>query len=64
MSSYAILPIGDTGTVINVVEWDGDTNKWNPPEGFQAIPSDVAGIGWTYDAVTKSFTAPEQITTP
>lgn len=32
--SYAIV---NAGVVVNVVEWDGDTAIWSPPEGTEAV---------------------------
>ena len=29
-----------TNCVVNAVVWDGDTKKWAPPEGCQAIHED------------------------
>lgn len=42
---YAIVK---DGTVVNVAAWDGEC-KWTPGEGCQAIRSDDAGIGDSYD---------------
>jgi hypothetical protein len=36
MNNYAILD-KDGGWLVNVVVWDGDTSKWNPPDGTIAI---------------------------
>jgi hypothetical protein len=45
------------GVVENVSLWDGDTNKWQPPEGITCIPApDEIGIGWTWDGA--NWTAP------
>jgi len=45
------------GVVENVSLWDGDTNKWQPPEGITCIPApDEIGIGWTWDE--SNWTAP------
>ena len=38
-----------TGLVLNVIEWEGDTETWRPPEGCNAVQSDVANIGDTWD---------------
>jgi hypothetical protein len=38
MNNYAILD-KDGGWLINTVVWDGDTSKWNPPDGTIAIPA-------------------------
>ena len=36
------------GVVENVSLWDGDLNRWQPPEGIVCIPApDHIGIGWT-----------------
>ena len=38
------------GVVENVSLWDGDLNKWTPPEGIDCIPApDEIGIGWSWD---------------
>ena len=38
------------GVVENVSLWDGDLNRWQPPEGIVCIPApDHIGIGWTWD---------------
>lgn len=52
---YAL--IDDTGLVVNVVIWDGEST-WQPPEDQQLVelPAGV-GIGWTY--VDGNFVAPE-----
>ena len=37
------------GVVVNVSLWDGDTFKWQPPEGVLCVPApDHVGIGWGY----------------
>jgi hypothetical protein len=33
---YALIT---NGLVENICEWDGDTQKWAPPQGVQAIPA-------------------------
>ena len=41
------------GVVENVSLWDGDLNKWQPPEGIVCVPaSDQCGVGWTWDGET------------
>lgn len=42
---YAI--VDQTGLVVNVTVWDGET-PWQPPEGHFAIPLLEGGIGWTF----------------
>jgi hypothetical protein len=38
------------GVVENVSLWDGDLNRWQPPEGIVCIPApDHIGIGWSWD---------------
>lgn len=36
MATYAI--VDDSGLVVNIVEWDGDTKVWQPPEGAKVVP--------------------------
>lgn len=43
---YAIVEQA-TGSVINIVLWDG-VEEWAPDDGFLAIQSDSAQIGWSY----------------
>jgi len=49
MTNYHIIN-ASTKIVENSVEWDGDTNKWAPLDGFVAIASTVSGIGWKYNS--------------
>jgi hypothetical protein len=47
------------GVVVNVCLWDGDTNTWQPPEGYLMEPvpeGSGAGIGWGWDGT--NFVAP------
>ena len=46
---YALV---QSGAVTNVVEWDGDLSRWQPPPGVQAVQSDSAGTGDTWDGTT------------
>jgi hypothetical protein len=50
---YAVI---ENGVVVNVIEWDGET-EWTPGDDYDVIdcPASV-GPGWTYDGQT--FTAP------
>ena len=52
--NYALVNI-KTGIVESVIVWDGES-EWAPPDGLQAIQSEIAGIGWLYAA--GEFTAP------
>ncbi|WP_156438241.1 hypothetical protein [Burkholderia sp. BDU5] len=48
----AIYALVQDGKVINIIVWDGDTAKWQPPDGVLAclLPLDsTAGIDWTTD---------------
>lgn len=54
--NYAIV---ENGVVVNVVAWDGDESKWKPAEGQLAIKTDVGGIGWNYDPISKELTPPQ-----
>jgi hypothetical protein len=45
---YAIINI-ETGLVENISLWNG-VDEWSPPEGYIAIKSDTAQIGWSYSA--------------
>jgi len=54
MAQY--LVVDTTGTVINVIEWDGVTPH-EPPGGTTLVKHDSAGIGWTTDDGVQ-FTPP------
>lgn len=48
MSAYAL--VDQSGTITNIVEWNGG-NQWRPPAGVQAIKTNDdpnARIGGTY----------------
>tara|TARA_B100000963_G_scaffold321635_1_gene305053 strand:- start:822 stop:1049 length:228 start_codon:yes stop_codon:yes gene_type:complete len=49
MAKYHIINT-TTNIVENTVEWDGDTNKWNPEDGYVAVGSTICGIGWKYNS--------------
>jgi hypothetical protein len=36
MNTYALLD-SNGGWLVNLVVWDGDTNKWQPPQGTNAV---------------------------
>jgi len=38
VQAYAIIDAA-SGYLINLVLWDGDTQKWSPPVGTTAIPA-------------------------
>ena len=50
MGRYAVIHQG-SGIVINVIEWDGDTNNWQPPTGHITVEDVdvIAGPGSSYD---------------
>lgn len=54
MARWALIR-RDTGVVDNVVEWDGDPSRWQPPSTHDAVRSDTAGIGDTYDPASGVF---------
>lgn len=54
VQDYAIIDL-TTNIVTNVALWDGVT-EWDPGEGFIAIQSNTAQMGWTY--IEGQFIAP------
>lgn len=54
MQTYAIVNAANS-TVENTILWDG-LPGWSPPEGFIAVQSDSAAIGWKFEG--GEFTAP------
>lgn len=55
---YAVVRLSDN-VVTNMINWDGES-AWQPPEGHEAIQSDLAEIGWIRQE-DDSFVAPEPI---
>lgn len=59
MARYAMVyRLG--GFVANVIEWDGDETKWQPPADYDMI-EDAAGKaspGFRYDRDTGEFLPP------
>jgi hypothetical protein len=56
MMQYAIIKDGE---VENIVVWDGDTDTWPIPDGYQAVQIEdgaEVGIGYTY--ADGKFSAP------
>lgn len=49
---YAVVK---DGTVLNIVEWDGEQN-WQPAEGDAVLVEQTTGIGWSFDGT--AFSAP------
>jgi hypothetical protein len=51
-----------THKVDNIVEWDGDLNVWQPPEGYEAIyTEDKTSIRWQWNAEIKDYEQNETI---
>lgn len=57
MAKYAIVE-NSTNLVVNIVEWNGDTTKWQPPTGHTAIRTGAAFLGDTWLGGT-SFQRPD-----
>lgn len=55
MSIYALINVS-TAIVENIILWDGNIETWQPEEGYIAIQSDAAQIGWSY--IDGEFIAP------
>ena len=60
MANYAII---ENQTITNVVEWDGDTNNWSPPDGSIAILLDTTNIGIGDSYVGGNFVKTDIYTT-
>lgn len=58
MELYAVIN-SQTNICENVCVWDGAT-PWSPPTGYYAVAlgDSGAGIGWSYDPNTQTWTAP------
>lgn len=40
----------ENGVVVNVVAWDGNTSRWQPPEGvIMKQAPDYVGMYWRYE---------------
>lgn len=49
----------ENGVVINLIEWDGDTESWSPPPGIVMVyvgPDLFVDIGWLWNGT--QFSAP------
>jgi hypothetical protein len=59
MARYAMIHSA-SGMVANVIEWDGDTANWQPPDGYDMVEDSEgkAGPGFQYDKDTSVFTPP------
>tara|TARA_R100000353_G_C6449627_1_gene180894 strand:- start:384 stop:599 length:216 start_codon:yes stop_codon:yes gene_type:complete len=51
MARYHIIKTS-SNEVIDTVIWDGDSNVWQPPEGYYCIPAtdDGGGMGFIYNS--------------
>ena len=59
MARYAIV---EDEKVIDVVEWNGDTNVWSPPSGSTAVVAgDSVGVGDIYKDSTFTSTTVSSI---
>jgi hypothetical protein len=63
MARYAMVQDA-SGVVVNVIEWDGNTETWQPPAGHTMVLDEPpsAGPGATYDG--EKFIPPPAWTTP
>lgn len=59
MARYAL--VDSTNIAVNIVEWDGDTAIWTPPEGQTAVAigTSAVGIGMTYTGTGFIIPEPE-----
>lgn len=50
MAAYLLINT-QTGLIENNVEWDGDTSKWSPPEGYETmlVGTQYPEIIWQFD---------------
>lgn len=49
-------------TCDNVVVWDGDTNKWSPPESHIALLQETTSSkDWSWDATSNTWILTESI---
>jgi len=44
----------ETNVVENVCNWDG-SSRWNPPENYLMVQTDIANFGDTYDEKSQTF---------
>jgi hypothetical protein len=63
MARYAMVQDA-SGIVVNVIEWDGNTETWTPPEGYTMVLDEPpsAGAGSTWDG--EKFIPPPASPTP
>lgn len=55
--------INDTTSIVeNLVDWDGDTTGWSPPENYSALTiADKIAVRWVYDDVAQQWTSNEVV---
>lgn len=46
----------ETNTVENVIEWDGNTSTWSPPENYFILPAETTpSATWQWDDAIDDY---------
>lgn len=55
MAAYFLVN-KETNIVENIVEWDGNTDNWQPPETYLALPVETTPASdWTWDHINEKW---------
>jgi hypothetical protein len=57
MARYAMVDDG-SGIVVNVIEWDGNTQTWTPPDGYTMVKDTKGEAGPGFSYANGTFTPP------
>lgn len=62
MSNKSYLLINSNNIVDNIIEWDGDTSKWSPPNNFTCVLKDTAPANvWVFNVENNTFVLTEVV---
>ncbi len=62
MTTQNYLMVNSENVVDNICVWDGDTNTWQPPEGYtMLVQSTTPAMVWELNAEKTDYVLTEQI---
>lgn len=63
MTTQNYLMINESANVVeNICVWDGDTNTWQPPQGYlMLVEATTPAMVWVLDTQVKDYVLQEQI---
>lgn len=57
MARYAMVQ-DQSGIVVNVIEWSGNTKEWSPPKGYTMVEDKNAEAGPGFSFADEKFAPP------